>query len=293
MIPEPITATIRNAGAERLGDQAAGQVEPQLPGAGLGSTRVRVARVSSSLMTPPDATTTASIRSRSSARRARRTRRAVPTGDRVGDRPVQPRRSGVELLVGPVAHRDRPAAGARPISSEVGGVAPVRSKPARRAAATAPGERDRPGGCRADAAAAPVELIATARRRAASGPSSRVHTNSTGPGRTCGGRCAALEQRVRARDARSGGDRRRSTGAARSARPLPRTSRWWASRFDSIPNRRRSSTGARSDNGELVDDRQPRRITQRGVARGPLVQSDDAHRPQVFHSVTLESIAAD
>ena len=39
-----------------------------------------------------------------------------------------------------------------------------------------------------------------------------------------------------------------------------------------MPSRRRSSTGARSETDKLVDDRQPRRITQRRMPRGPLVQ---------------------
>ena len=35
MIPEPMTATIEQPGAERFGDQAAGEVEVERAGAGL------------------------------------------------------------------------------------------------------------------------------------------------------------------------------------------------------------------------------------------------------------------
>ena len=116
-------------GAQRLGDEAAGQVECERAGAGLDGSRAEVVLIT---RRRERADPVAQFVDRGIERRPAAGR------DRVGDRPVQPGRVGVELLVGLVADRDHQRRQLGDVVEQLGR-APVRSSPARRAPAIAPG----------------------------------------------------------------------------------------------------------------------------------------------------------
>ena len=158
-----------------------------------------------------------SMRSRSSATVASNAAR-VPTGDRVGDRPVQPVRIGVELLVGPVAHRDRQRRASPDRRRAASACASARSRPARRAAATRRDGPARPGGCRRSRPGCPVSRVHSAAASWERAELRGAHEqHRLGAARRPRGRRPSSG--VAARGGRSGGGRRRWSGCARSARP--------------------------------------------------------------------------
>ena len=161
MIPDPMTATISrpvpSASATRRRDSSTG-ISP-VPVSGSVSELGHAAPA------------TVAMRWRSSATVASNAF-AVPTGDGVGDRPVQPAGLRVELLVGAVAHRDRQR---RATTDRI-------ERGRRRVAeveAGAPGGGDRAGMDPLGRVGAGTRRRArrwsrsTGRRRAGSGPSSR------------------------------------------------------------------------------------------------------------------------
>ena len=170
---------------------------------------------------------------------------------------------GLELLVGPVAHRDHQVGlDIRRVSAR--GVLSPMSRPARRAAATAPGWTRSAGWV--PALAAPRRFGATARPPAGSGPS--CGCRRTGPARLDGRSDRQIPQATAephvAAPAVAGGDVP-VTSPTRS-----RTSRWWASRLPARPNCA-ASAGVPVGDGEVVDDREPHGLAQRRVhGRPPL-----------------------
>ena len=140
----------------------------------------------------------------------------VPAGTGSGIDQCSQSGSGVELLVGAVAHRDRQRRRRRDGRRARSGVAVVRSSPARRPAATAPGWTRRPGGCRRSTRGAPVIVRPQGGGELGAGRVGGAHEQHR----------LRLQRRLRAEvvearragGGRSGGGRRRWSGCVRSAR---------------------------------------------------------------------------
>ena len=286
MMPGADHGDDQEAGAERLGREAAGEVESQPTGAGLGLER-QLASVGCSVVghaAPRSSPSTDSMRSRSSATAASNARRGCRR-DRVGDRPVQPVGRPGELLVRPVAHGDDEVGHARRRRAPRAAPARDRARPA--------GRRDRAGvdlrrrgGFPPTMPALPVRRSPERRGQLAAG---RVRAADEQRPRPRRGVTRGSEPREGVPDAggRTGVDRRRSTASARSARP-PRARRG-GGRAGST--RDRTDAAARSERGPTS---RARRRSPNGSGRSMRAcraarTAMDPSTPGLFHSISIES----
>ena len=201
---------------------------------------------------------------------------------------MQPGSSGVELLVGPVADGDHQRRDRADVVERLGVWPSARSRPARRAAATAPGWTRSAGWVPARSPAAPASAVHSAAASWERAEFARAH-----------------EQRRLRPAMRSAGrepvegvrDEVHVAAATVAARPGPVISPTAFEDVEVVGQQVRldAERAAQLDRrtirpGELVDDRQPGRVTERGVPVPPERRPKDRTPPAEPHSKSDESM---
>ena len=268
----------QQGGAERLGGEPPGEVEAEPAGAGLDlGGEVAVGGVELVAHAAAGTSTIVPMRSRSSATRIVE-RGLGAGGDRVGDRPVQPGVGGVELLVGLVADRDHQSRQPSTSRGVRGRLRQVEPRPSR----SRHGAGMHPLGRMGAGRRRPVGRWSAARgrQRVGCGPSWRcTRTTPDRPGLPAG--AEALE----------GGGQMDVTSATIAARSGPLDQADVLEDVEVVGEQVRfeAEQAAQLDRGpvrhrQLVGDRQPGRVAERGMPRRTHLQAQG--RVHGRHSVT-------